>query len=425
MTDYAYSVSAKIALENGAAMTGLGAFIGKLLGAHAAVNKLNSSLKTLAMGYGFDKIGGGILGFMKTSLDHSKEYQHELSLINVKLHDHAEAVRAISQAWKTARDVPTSSVADNLRIEQELAGVLPNMKSVYSVLSDLQRTSAIVSSQSGRNDPNIQFAMIKYAIDTNRGALTEEALKKSVEMQGRALLAFPTISADDMFTAAKGAKLSAINFSDEYKYMIFPALISELKSRGAMGGSTAGTLTNRLTQMIQEGKISQSLIHNWIDAGGIDVSKIVKNTHGLGYRIDPGAIIGSGGADFDIYKWTGEYGEKLVKNLMASKHITEQQAIGALAGDAMNKEFGLGLMIEKRMQFERSNDWYKSMPTQSSVYGQMLDHDPNMASEALQNQWGNLTGRIGADLQRILIPAMTKLADILDSVASLLRSIRR
>jgi hypothetical protein len=115
MSSFAYSVAIKLSVAN-LASQGVRILANDLLKAHGAATNLQgklSALKMVAVGYGLDRAGQGILGFMGKSIDASKEYTRQLSLMSAAGMGQKDIAEATAQAWKTSQSVITSSAAEN------------------------------------------------------------------------------------------------------------------------------------------------------------------------------------------------------------------------------------------------------------------------------------------------------------------------
>ena len=92
-----YSVAIKLSIAN-LASQGLKLFERDLLGANIAATKLQnkiSGLKMMAVGYGLEKVSSGIFGFLEKSIDASKEYTSQLSLMNAAGMTHKDIAESI------------------------------------------------------------------------------------------------------------------------------------------------------------------------------------------------------------------------------------------------------------------------------------------------------------------------------------------
>mgnify|MGYP001099969868 FL=1 len=101
MTSFAYSVAIKLSVAN-LASQGVRILAADLLKAHGAATNLQSklsSLKMIAVGYGLDRAGEGILGFMGKAVKAGDEYLRQISLMNAAGMTQQEIAKATAAAW--------------------------------------------------------------------------------------------------------------------------------------------------------------------------------------------------------------------------------------------------------------------------------------------------------------------------------------
>jgi hypothetical protein len=217
MSQFAYSAAIKLSVAN-LASQGVRLLASDMLKAHGQAVKLQdklSAVKMVAVGYGL-RLARGSRVFWAMRLRAAREYTHQLALMNGAGMSHLEIAKATGEAWKTSQSVLTTTASDNLRVIRELRSVFyGRMDEAYSALPMVQRTAAVIQSQTGREDHDLAFAMIKYAEDTSKGKLTAAALEKALNWESKGLIAFGgTLNANDYLMAAKYAKTSALQMSD-------------------------------------------------------------------------------------------------------------------------------------------------------------------------------------------------------------------
>src|SRR5580704_623471 len=144
----AYSLAIKLSVVN-LASQGLRLITGDLMAAHGAAAKLGDKLKALKLigiGYGLERAGSATLGFLEKSIDASKEYTRQLSLMNAAGMSQRDIALSTAAAWKTSKDVLTTTAADNLKAIRELRSVFGNqrMDEAYSILPTVQRTRGVM-----------------------------------------------------------------------------------------------------------------------------------------------------------------------------------------------------------------------------------------------------------------------------------------
>lgn len=416
---YAYSVAIKLSVAN-LASQGIKLLAGDLLAAHGAAVKLEDklkALKTIAIGYGMQKIGGGMLSFLEKSVETSKEYTRQMSLLNRAGMSHKEVAEATAAAWKTSHEVITSSAAENLAAIRELRSVFgtEHMHEAYAILPVVQRTKAIMEALSGKSQEGVAFDMVKAIELRNTGAMSTATMQKNADMMSQTLMAFGgTLNVHDYHMALKQAKTSGMRLDDTFVYKYLPTLMQEVKT-GTGGAQSAGTILETMRRAIAGGRISEKMIGNWLDSGLISASGI---GHGGAHNrfIKPGSVAGTEMFLSNPYQWANEIAAPAIQKLMAKKHVGFDTATAMLFGDR-NAEFGVSTMIKKAMQFERDRKLVDTGYNSYDNYQALLKSNPQLAQMAMQKQWENVQARIGYEILPTLIPLMIKFADTLNGIS--------
>lgn len=416
---FAYSVAIKLSVAN-LASQGIKLVASDLLAAHGAAVKLEDKLKALkmaAVGYGMQKVGGGILGFLEKSVDASKEYTRQLSLMNAAGMTQKDIAEATAAAWKTSRDVITSSAAENLSAIRELRSVFGtnHMHEAYAILPTVQRTKAVMEALSGKKQDGVAFDMVKAIELRNSGAMSAETMQKNADMMAQTLMAFGgTLNVRDYHMALKQAKTSGMRLDDMFVYKYLPTLMQEVKT-GSGGAQSAGTILETMRRAIAGGRIQEKMIGNWLDSGMVTASGIGHG--GAGNRfVKPGAVAGTELFLSNPYQWANEIAAPAIQRLMAKKHVGFDTATAMLFGDR-NAEFGISTLIKKAQQFERDKKLIDGGNNTYDTYQKLLKSNPELAQTAMHSQMQNVMARIGYEILPRLIPYMIKFADMLDGIS--------
>ncbi|MDR3449312.1 MAG: hypothetical protein P4M15_06140 [Alphaproteobacteria bacterium] len=429
MSNFAYSVAIKLSLAN-LASKGVRLLAKDFMAAHGAAAKLEDKLKALKLigvGYGMEKAGQGILGFMGKAVDSSKEYVHQMSLMNIAGWTQKEIAGSVAAAWKTTGSVITTTAAQNLETLQELRtafGKGEGMQHAYAVLPQVQRVSSILASLTGREQSHVGFDMVKAIELGSKGALSVDSMMRQSEMMSKALVQFGrTLTVSDFHQSLKMSRAMAPYMSDEFKYQYLPTLIQEMKTGAGGGGgsyggaSGAGMAIASLGQVVVGQMIPKALIQNWIDSGLVSRGRVVADPHNrTTSKILPGGVVGQNEFGANPYLWAQKYAMPAVNRLMAEKHLDQYGAILALTHNRV-AAFALQTLINKAAQFERDRKLITEGPTSYDSYQTMLKTDPEAAQIAMQKQWHNTLDLIGWKILPRLVPYMVKFADWLDRIS--------
>jgi hypothetical protein len=416
---FAYSVAIKLTVAN-LASQGVRMLAKDLLAAHGSAVSLGDKLKALkmiAVGYGMEKAGQGMLGFMGKAIDASKEYTRQLSLMNAAGMSHLEVARATAAAWQTSRDVVTTSAAENLKAIRELRSVFGagGMGEAYRILPTVQRTKSILDALTGRENEGVAFDMVKAIELRTPGLMSSARMQSNADLMARALMAMGgTLNAHDFHMTLKQSKTAAFGLSDDFVYNYLPTLIQEVKTGASGSGSTAGTALMSTYSAIIGGVLKKSAIPLWEAMGLISPSSVVKNSTGA-LQLKPGAVRGSALFQSNPYAWANEVLAPAIAAYGKSHGLNREQVISGMFGNR-NAQWLMNTLIAKAPQFERDRKLIESGGNSYQTYQRLLKTNPQLAGTAMHNQWQNVLSILGYQVLPKLIPWMIKFANGLDRI---------
>ncbi|EXF96291.1 hypothetical protein HK44_020700 [Pseudomonas fluorescens HK44] len=422
MSAESYSVAVRLSLTN-MVSSGLKIIAADLLGLEKNVGRVEEKLKALKMigvGWGISKAGDGMLGMIGKTVEASKEYTHQVAQMNILGMKQAEIADVISTAWKTSRDVITSSAADNIEAYRELRAVFGagHEHEALAVLPIAQRASAIISSLTGKmaSVKDVGYDISKAAELTTVGGMNEAQLAKRAEQFTKASIAFGgKINMHDFHGALKMTRGASLNYNDDFIAHYFPTLIQEMKT-GHAGASGAGVLLRNFDRAVVGQVIPLNKLQTWMDAGLVKAGSVVWNKHHTGLKkINPGGVVGQDLASANPRDWWELYGEAAISKLMKTKGLTDIQAISALGTNQMTTDFFKKLHFQK-VQFDRDKILIDQVGSSKDSYDKLLKTDPLLAHKALDKQWDNVLARIGYTILPVILPYMVKFADWLDGI---------
>ena len=419
----AYKIGITIGLTNKASQ-GLSLIRKDLLAAHGITvdlqKKLNG-LKWIGAGGLAAGAGVGILSVMKKSVEYSKEYTRQISLMNASGMTHVEVAQSIAAAWKTSGQVITSSAQENLEAIRELRSVFgkgKGMDEAYAVLPMVQRTKAIMEALTGQEQHGIANAMVKTAELRAPGMVTTDVLNRNAELMTKALTAFGgTLSVQDFLGTMKMGKMATLGLSDDFVYKYMPTLMQEMKTRGGGGAQSAGTYIATAYRAIVTGAgIKKSALPLWEQMGLVNPADVVKNSTGS-MQLKPGAVKDSALFQSNPEQWAVKVlGPAIATYTASHPNLNREQLIGGMFGDR-NAQFLMNTFIAKSSQFERDKSLIETSGSTYSTYQKLLQTNPQLAETAMHKQWTNVMAQLGYTVLPTLIPLMVKFANGLNSLS--------
>ena len=419
MSSFAYSVAIKLSVQN-LASQGIRLIAGDLMSAHGVAVKLDEKLKALkltALGYGLDKAGSGILGFLEKSVDVSKEYTRQLSLMNAAGMAQRDIAQATAAAWSTSKSVVTSSAAENLEAIRELRSVFgkDNMGEAYSILPTVMRTKATLEALTGREQKGVAFDMVKAIELRTPGTMSAERMQGNADQMSQTLMAMGgTLTVNDFHMALKQAKTSAFGLSDEFVYKLLPTFMQEVKTKEG-GAMTAGTALMTAYRAVVQGVVRKASIPLWEQMGLINPADVVHNSTGQ-MQLKPGAVKDAQAFQANPYAWANQVLAPAIASYGAAHHLNREQVLSSMFGDR-NAQWFFNTLIAKAQQFERDRKLIDSGGNSLETYSKLVKSNPQLAEQSLHKQWENIQAQVGYSILPRLIPYMIKFADGLDRLS--------
>ncbi|WP_230371016.1 DDE-type integrase/transposase/recombinase [Paludibacterium denitrificans] len=212
----AYSVAIKLSLTN-MVSSGLGMIAKDLTGLEKNVVSLQDKFKALKMigvGWGLSHIGSSMFGFMGKTVEASKEYTRQLSLMSAAGMSQLEIAKATSSAWQTSKDVITSSASANLTAIRELRSVFgkDHMSEAYALLPQVQRTKSIMEALTGKEQHGVAFDMSSTTLCPKRSAVRLADYSNSYKLKA---IAGPTTAS----SAMSGPGMRVLQRSSEHRLL--------------------------------------------------------------------------------------------------------------------------------------------------------------------------------------------------------------
>lgn len=398
-----------------------------LLKTHGAAVKLQdrlNALKLAAVGYGLDRMGKGLFTALEKTVDASKEYTRQLSLMNAAGMTQKDIAESVASAWSTSRAVVTSTAAENLKAIRELRSVLgkDRLGEAFNILPTVQRIRGVLEALTGKPQENIAFEVVKAADLRTSGLMSAQALQKNADLMGRTLMAMGgTLNVNDFLMTLKYSKNAALSYNDDFVYSYLPTLMQEVKGGGGGGmgsTSTAGTALMSLYSAIVQGIIKKSSIPLWMEMGLVKPSDIVRNATG-GFQLKPGAVKDAQLFEKNPLAWAERYGP-VMEAYGKAHHLDLIQVISGMFG-ARNAQWAMNTLIAKAPQFERDRQLIESGRTTYDTYQRLLKTNPQLAETALHAQYQNILSIIGYQILPQLVPYMVKFANILGALSQAMR----
>ena len=144
-----YKIGILVKVTNSASSV-LGVLERDFLRTEKAAARLQAAMKDLKLAAGFGLAAGTMAYGLEKALKPAMEYQHQLTLMKNNLNDQKELAKAVGAAWKTSKDVLTSTPTENLKVLGETKFAFGNLDAAIQNLPKFMQMNAILASVMGK-----------------------------------------------------------------------------------------------------------------------------------------------------------------------------------------------------------------------------------------------------------------------------------
>ena len=425
----AYKVGIRLSLVSNVA-TGLAAMSRQFTATGAQAKALQVELGRIrAMAL----TGGAITGFglfglkmMGDALEPAKEYAHQLNVMNMAGLSHAQQVQAIGAAWKNTGTVITTTATENLKSLLDLRNVLGDLGEAEMALPIVTRIQAVLaSSTEGRvssNAKDLAFGMAK-ALDVIGAARDPKTFQTQAELMAKVITATQgRVTPDQFLSVFRYARQAKFGLNNEFLYEILPALMLENAGSGGGGGGSRGVgpMLSAFYRLTNQGFVNKKSIPLLEQLGLIKPNSALSTTS-TGSMVN--ALAGHELAATNPFAWVQTvllpaihrvYGQNL------SRERLQQVINDVFRGNQLGANLALEFAL-KPQNFLRDQKIIRGTMGSQDAYNAALTQDPGTAQKALDAQWENLKVSLMMGLVPLLIPLLTKLANVFMFIGDVLR----
>ena len=407
----AYKIGIVLSLTNNASGV-LGLFQKDLAKSEKAAASLEKAMKrihaaTIMAG------AAGALGFgLEKALKPAMEYQHQLVLMRDSLNDQVKTGQAVAAAWKTAKDVLTSTPTENLKVLGETKFAFGSLDEAIKNLPQFMKMNAVLASVMGKDGADEAFSAAK--LQEIRGSVgnSTEFMRQVDAMVRTAQATQGRVGPDGFLSFGKMAAPFTNRFSDQFLYNEAPTLMQD------MNPSRAGTAINTLLQAVVGGRMTKASFATAQGIGLIDKDAKYKVGAAGTIQLEKRQFHGADLAEHDPLMWVRQFLLPAMEGKYGKAHGDDTLLLLTQLLNNRNAQ-------RPAMDFIQ-NDWRYIKDSAQTIqprgiksYDDMLTDDPNTARAAAAAQWDKLWTRLGIDIVPKLVPLIEKLAAGLDRVTGI------
>lgn len=366
---------------------------------------------------------GGLTMGLKGIFGSGNEYGHELAMLRIAGRTTSEVSQAIAQANKTMRDIPTSTLADNLKVIRETTGAYGDFGHALHNLDFNQKLGYMMSNTLGIDPTEASRNLVSgiQALEVRGTAMDPHKYQREMGELFRAMAFFAgkegAFDASQLKAFTQTGNIPIKGYGERFMTRILPSLITELGG-GDVTGTQASAFRNQIMGRVPLG--GKKLTEEWVRLGLVPASAIGAGTLTRnGWQ--PGAVKGHALAMADPFAWM----EQVMLPAMTAKGINVNDPNAVIL--QMSKMFGRETAVRfatmladprqrKRLHKDEANI-AKAMPLDKS-FELMMATDPNAAIAKTMASIKNLETIMGKAVTPEVIAGLNNLAKGINWLAS-------
>lgn len=403
-----YKIGVAISATNGMSSV-LGVIARDVMGLEKSVAGLNrgfSAARVAIGGMAAAMAGGAMLAVMGKMVEHGITLVHQQALFKEQFREmpgmtldklNAMTAEATTQAYKTASEVLTSNVTENLKSLRELVGVFGDLKDAKENLTTVTRAQMVMNTLVGKDTGDQVFAMAKAleikgaSIDPKRfNELLDLMVKASVASGGKVL-------GSDFFSAFKYGRTATMGWDDKFVGQYLPTLIQEMKGGGGGGGvGGPGNALQSVFQAVVGGVLSHKAISEFSRLHLLDESMVLRTSTGAAKGVKPGGVEGSAEFQANPYAWVQDH----LLPALQKAGITTPEAIRTEVANLFTNRTAqqmVTMFATQQTRFEKDAALNRGASGVGAA-DTLITNDPTAKIKAFHAAWENLMTSLGAPL---------------------------
>jgi hypothetical protein len=270
MTGQIYEVGVHIAGIDG--VSGMLAGISKsVLGVYGTVEKLNKGFKDLNLG-----IVGAVTALSGVKLGHivgdlvkaNAELQRQVNLFQAAGNSATDAQKAIQAAYKSAVQVPSLDVSEQMKLLRELSSATQDNPGSRAVLESAAKAKRVLEMATGHATDEDMLRLFKFvelrqsAINSDTHKIDPTKFNSEIDWAAKAMIASQgLITSNDLLQFQKQAGPMAKGITAQQLFDSYLAVIED------MNGARTGTGLTAVGRQVFGGQMSQKVGDKWFSYG--------------------------------------------------------------------------------------------------------------------------------------------------------------
>jgi hypothetical protein len=396
----------------------LSVMLRQLLGIEVAASKVQGMLgkiRTAAIGAGMVFAGWEVTKGLWHAIENNRELNKELEKTKQLGGDFAKNIGATrAQAIRTQGDVPTSTLAGNVRLAREIGMTLGHPDAANSLLSAAAKAAYVVSHATGEDQETVMKNIARAADARGHifrmGADGKEhvdpaMLNAEIEAAVHGLiLGQGFINSGGILQMAKMAGIAGRGQDANVFYS------TGVESGIMLGASKTGVAETGLVQQFLGGTMTKKVAEHMTEAGFFRAGDWHSGGSG-GVVVNPGVAKKFAGvlSDPQAYFGTGD-GAVAIKRYADKNHISNMMAILQLLGRQTTQRLVADFM-GNNPQFDRARSIFGGMDSVKKQYDELMGNDLDTNIIAVTAAWKSFMEAFSDAGVPVVIPILHGLTD--------------
>jgi hypothetical protein len=360
------------------------------------------------------------------ALKPASDYVHQLNIMNMAGLKQQEIAESVATAWKTSKDVLSSTATGNLVTWLDIRNTLGSSKEASILTPLVTDIGAVLQSAlpsgSRIDSDKLAFSMAK-ALDIrgaaiNPGTFTEQAL-----MMAKVITAFQgKVLPQDYQMLFKYGRQATPGLSNQFLYQELPTFMMEMK--GAGGGGSSGGFGSALAagyRFFVQGIMNKRSAESLAELGLIPRSSILKTTT-TGTTLK-GGVKDAALFQSDPFLWVQKdllpsirkkYGDNLTNSQLT-------MIINQIMKGNQVAEFEILQYALKAQNVYRDQKIIQGAKNAQTALQYASSSDPAYALSALSAQWDNFATAFSMSVVPVMVPGLIKLSTGLNYFSDVVR----
>jgi hypothetical protein len=361
-----------------------------------------------------------VLGLARRSAQQGAEYQGETQHLRNVGRTPQDMHEIEAKAAEVARNVPTSTFAENVKAINETIGAFGDLHHALDNLEAFQKIASVVKSIAGDklHMDGGQMAYYMARFGEMRGTVQDPArFRAETNALGQAMYFMRgNFNPMELYHFGRRAGSGTLrNYDDDFVSRILPSIITEV------GGDTAGVQARAFRDLIQGRVRDRTQVKAWMDLGLVDPKKVRAGKGGEPISWQADAVKGWEMAAKNPFRWMQEISLPAMKakGVDVTDPLQMTKYFGEMARNSSGNNFmtmiGDALQVARLM---KDSALMNQVHPIDQIYADNLTKNPAVALEAVTAQFNNLLQAASSPMMPVAAEGLARLAGALSTLAA-------